>query len=103
MFRRFRDVILGYSHIDNLRRDPAVPVEELVGKRQPNTRDIAPPGAEELHEGEVKGKKSAICERTWADVVRGPVRGKERRALLQDEENKKGFVASALSRNNPVS
>jgi hypothetical protein len=73
-----------------------------VGKRQPNTRDIAPPGAEELIEEEVRGKKSAIHERTWADVVRGPVRGKERRALL-DEENKKGFVASALSRNNPVS
>ncbi|KAI2490730.1 Reverse transcriptase (RNA-dependent DNA polymerase) [Fragilaria crotonensis] len=103
LFRRFRDVILGYSHIDTLRRDPAVPVEERVGKRQPNTRDVAPPGAEELHEGEVRGKKSAICERTWADVVRGPVRGKERRALLINEENKKGFVASALSRNNPVS
>ncbi|KAI2493969.1 Reverse transcriptase (RNA-dependent DNA polymerase) [Fragilaria crotonensis] len=69
LFRRFRDVILGYSHIDTLRRDPAVPVEERVEEEQPNTRDTAPPGANETKEGQVKGKNAAR-EHTWADVKR---------------------------------
>ena len=55
----------------------AVGVEE----EQPNTRDTAPPGANEAKEGQVKGKNAAR-EHTWADVVKGSVRGAKRSALL---------------------
>ena len=84
LFRRFRDVVLGYSHIDTLRRDPAVPVEERVGKGQPITRDIAPPGANEVAKRQVKGKND-IRALTWADIGKAPPRETKQNLLLGKE------------------
>jgi hypothetical protein len=43
LFRRFRDVILGYSHINTLERDLPASSEERVGKVRPATRNVALP------------------------------------------------------------
>jgi hypothetical protein len=70
LFCRFRDGILGHSHIDTLKRDPAVPLEERVeGKQQPGTRATALPSAtSEKHPLDGNGKQSRGA--TWANVPR---------------------------------
>jgi hypothetical protein len=97
LFRRFRDVILGYRHIDTLRRDLTVPIEERVKEKRIDTHDTAPT-KDTSFSHEVNGKKET-GRITWADVVRGHVVQKEERT----ESRNKGLCTSALSRNNPVS
>jgi hypothetical protein len=36
LFRKFRDVVLGYDHVDSLALDPMPPVEERVGEMRPH-------------------------------------------------------------------
>ena len=36
LFRKFRDVVLGYDHVDSLALDPMLPVEERVGEMRPH-------------------------------------------------------------------
>ena len=96
LFRRFRDVILGYSHVNTLRRDTAVPPEERVGKGGSGARDVTPANREP-GEKSVNGKKDT-GKVTWADVVRGRVANTEE----ENPRNEKNVLRS-LSRNNPVS
>jgi hypothetical protein len=35
LFRKFRDVILGYAHVDTLALDLSPPIEEGVGRDEP--------------------------------------------------------------------
>jgi hypothetical protein len=98
LFRRFSDVILGYSHVDTLKRDPTVPPEERVGKDQAQTRGIALSGHAPVNENTVNGNESTAKKATWADIVRGREVGKK---VEEPTSNKN--VSSALSRNNPVS
>ena len=76
LFRQFRDVILGYSHIDTLQRDPAAAIEERVEENRPITREVAHPGEEKTTEEQVTGKTGS-GNITWADVVKGRVVDKE--------------------------
>ena len=59
-----------------------------VGKEQPITRDIAPPGANEVAKGQVKGKDE-IRDLTWADIVKMPPR-ETKQNILRGREGKKG-------------
>ena len=68
LFRHFRNILLGNSHINTLQRYPAVPIEERVGKEQPCTRDVTPPGTNEWNEERVNGK-GEMHKATWAGVV----------------------------------
>ena len=67
LFRRFRDVILGYSHVDTLKRDITTQLEERVG----NDRAVACAAARPRNTSEktpVTGQQSGA--NTWADVAR---------------------------------
>ena len=99
MFLRLRDVILGYCHVDTLRRDPAIPVEERAGKVQPHTRDIAPPVESEMAKDRVPGN-SGIRDVMWADLVKGYMCETKGNVM---EDNNQGLVASTISRINSVS
>ena len=70
-FRRFRDVILGYRHIDTLRRDPLASIEERVEEKRINTH-VTVPANETSPSDKVNGKSHA-SRITWADVVKGSV------------------------------
>jgi hypothetical protein len=87
LFRRFRDVILGHSHINTLQHNTAVPLEERVGKNRSGTLGIAPPGEAE---SKVPANDTEKGKVTWADVVR-----KGRAA--NNERNIDKIVSSALS------
>ena len=80
---------------------------DLLPKTDKSLETLGAPTPQDSNRSVLSDKENVSAERnkdkSWADVVRGPVRGKERSAVLPDEKNKKGFVASALSRNNPVS
>jgi hypothetical protein len=88
LFRRFRDVILGYKHINSLRLDYDASAEERVGEERPDTINAAPPG-----ENEAKNKhdqvtgKSGIGDTTWADVVKGHSRGMKGKVQVQDKKD----------------
>ena len=60
LFKRFRDVILGYKHVDTLALDVPYLAEERVGDSATDTGTI-PLDTEKQHSTTV----------TWADVVRG--------------------------------
>jgi hypothetical protein len=95
LFRRFRDVILGHSHVDTLQCDLAAQLEERVGENRSGACSTAPPGATPVNESRksTKEKESRI---TWADIVK---RGR----VVNEGRGKDKNVSSALSRNNPVS
>ena len=74
----FRDVILGYKHVDSLRLVAPVPSEERVGKSETirtvpsgdeatGTNDGANTDALKTNTDLLKGS----TKRTWADVVKG--------------------------------
>ncbi|GAX19772.1 hypothetical protein FisN_3Hu001, partial [Fistulifera solaris] len=96
LFRKFRDVILGYKHVDSLREIPPTEVEERVGMsndigrlpsdRNPASRDViritnVPRIGEPEAKGQdpskrVKGNSKQVSSRpatsvTWADLVAG--------------------------------
>ena len=97
LFRVFGDVILGYNHVDTLKREPLVPIEERVGKDRSNTRDVAQLDA--TQEKKTVNGKEDTGKVTWADVVKGRVVDKENEEKCENGK----IVSSALSRNNPVS
>ncbi len=95
-FQRFRDVILGYRHVDFLRRDTNASIEERVEERRIDAHDSAP-ARNTSPLGEVNGKSHA-SRTTWADVVKGHVVETKRKL----EVGNKGLCTRSLSRNNPV-
>ncbi|KAI2502074.1 Reverse transcriptase (RNA-dependent DNA polymerase) [Fragilaria crotonensis] len=95
-FRRFRDVILGYRHVDSLRRDPNASIEERVEERRIDAHDSAP-ARNTSPLDEVSGKDHA-SRTTWADVVKGHVAETKQKLKVES----KGLRTRSLSRNNPV-
>ncbi|KAI2489254.1 hypothetical protein MHU86_25349 [Fragilaria crotonensis] len=95
-FRRFRDVILGYRHVDSLRRDPNASIEECVEERRIDAHDSAP-ARNTSPLDEVSGKDHA-SRTTWADVVKGHVAETKQKLKVES----KGLRTRSLSRNNPV-
>ena len=93
LFTRFRDVILGYEHVDTLSCASATlsPLEERVGNFDlVNSTTVH-------HTGVAVKMGTKMQEVTWSDIVkRGkpetPVTGKDKRV-----------VSRSFSRNNPVS
>ena len=72
LFRKFRDVILGYAHIDTLSPRPASAAEERVGEPTdidgPTETDTNKPTETET---DVSSKENevAIKQTSWADIV----------------------------------
>jgi hypothetical protein len=95
-FRRFRDVILGYRHVDFLRRDPNASMEERVEERRIDAH-VSAPARNTSPLGEVNGKSHA-SKTTWADVVKGHAVETKRKL----EVGNKGLCTRSLSRNNSV-
>jgi hypothetical protein len=82
LFRMFRDVILGYKHVDTLTQIPSTTVEERVGEngkeRLPDGENYCSDSMESdahLEDADLhfsKEKREGIVEKvTWADVVAG--------------------------------
>ena len=113
LFRRFRDVILGHCHVNTLRNDFIFPSEERVGEKRPDTDSTSAQcevTSNETDEGmslESSVETKMIIETSeqnkqnqdanatsWVEVVR---RGTRKR-----NDERKQFVSSTLSRNNPV-
>ena len=95
LFRHFRDVILGYEHVDTLTIVTTPSSEERVGEVRTDSRDIKGPGTSEgvMTRCEVTGKTKS----TWADVVRRSM------AMTTGAIKEKNVIVSRLlSRNNPV-
>jgi hypothetical protein len=72
LFRKFRDVIPGYHHVDTLSAAPSE-AEERVGNQRPKDEPAKIPGTERAKKvneimSKVEEKRGAV---TWADVVRG--------------------------------
>ena len=93
LFTRFRDVILGYKHVDTLSHVPAIlsPLEERVGKCDlvisTTVRDTSTVARTDTNMQKV----------TWAEVVK---RGKSGEPVTS---KLKSVVSRSFSRNNPVS
>ena len=92
LFVRFRDVILGYKHIDTLSSTthPIIPLEERVGNYDRNDGTTV----KESNGTAVTTMTSEKGGVTWADIVRNgtQVKGKTQ-----------SVVSSSFSRNNPGS
>jgi hypothetical protein len=76
LFTKFRDVLLGYEHIDSLALDPTSTLEERVGgtEKRANGRGTDGPDCEEITD-----LLEESTGGTWADVVRkGVDRNSER-------------------------
>ena len=67
LFRRFRDVVLGYKHIDSLTSDALFEPEERVGQN----RVCASPSILRQRADHTKQKPNSSNRVTWADIVRG--------------------------------
>jgi hypothetical protein len=70
LFRTFRDVILGYHHVDTLSAAPSE-AEERVENHRPKDEPAKIPGTERAKKvneimSKVEEKRGAV---TWADVV----------------------------------
>ena len=111
LFRKFRDAILGYSHVDSLKDDSTMPTEERVGDQQDGqtgrrgsdrsalasvtseTSESVRLSGDEAEKNESdRGTKATA--RTWANVV------KFASSPHLADSNK--IVSSSFSRNNPV-
>ena len=99
LFRKFRDVILGYNHVDTLLTAPSE-AEERVEIQRPKDEPDKTPGTErdkiakEVYE--VNGKREVAV--TWADIVKGTDLRKP-----GNQANSNKVVLGSLSQNNPVS
>jgi hypothetical protein len=110
LFRKFRDAILGYSHVNSLMDASPTPTEERVGDQQdgqaggrggdrsaPET--VAPGTSEDVRtdddgpEKNVSNHGTKATTRTWADVVNV--------ASPQRLVNSDKIVSRSFSRNNP--
>ena len=89
LFKRFRDVILGYKHVNSLALDVPHLAEERVGDSATGT------GTTLLD----TGKQHSTA--TSADVVRGDKREAVKEQQPVDQQDK--IVLRSLSQNNPVS
>jgi hypothetical protein len=103
LFRKFRDVILGYKHTSTLMITPSPSDEERVENQRPSVRGCEHTGTSTraIEETPMESGKKQIEEIkdmkvTWADVVK---RSTVRKA--PNVENN-GFVLRSFSRNNPV-
>ena len=96
LFRRFRDVVLGYKHVDTLSVAAAPSSEERVGEVRTDSRDNESPGVVEgsMTHPEVTSKSKI----TWASVVRGHTKA----TITKRVKGKDAVVSRLLSRNNPV-
>jgi hypothetical protein len=63
LFRRFKSVVLGHSHVDTLHEPIVEPLEERVGDKRSGTSDIPVQGAY------IDGKRNDV-QLTYADVVK---------------------------------
>jgi hypothetical protein len=78
LFRKFRDVILGYKHVDDLTLAPMPDLEERVGIRRDDGYGTDGPGADGIAIGKEKSKRK-IGTVGWVDVdmVPAETRGHE--------------------------
>ena len=93
LFTRFRDVILGYEHVDTLSRVPGIlsPLEERVGNC-----DLV--NSATVHDTSVVVEPGTKMQKvTWAEIVK---RGKPEEPVTGKF---KSVVSRSFSRNNPVS
>ncbi len=100
LFRKFRDAILGDTHVHTLTASPTPSTEERVGYRQSVERGLDHPGESDGFTL-VKGKRSRTnhvhTNVSWADVVADTT------GTRGQEAKKRKIVSGAFSRNNPVS
>jgi hypothetical protein len=105
LFRKFRDVLLGYTHVDTLAASLMATVEERVGEERSDYQATEATGAVSTESnGTVRASTPRV---TWADVVRRTtVPAKESVASKlsgQDLTKRNSRIDSrSLSRNNPV-
>jgi hypothetical protein len=70
LFKKFRDVILGYKHIDSLTLDPTSALEEHVGDEgEKRAADRGTDGTDDKCFTIVTNKKRKTSTIMWADVV----------------------------------
>ena len=78
LFRKFRDVILGYKHMDTLTVDPIAPIEERVGNINGHSAHGTVNSANAHSNNTTVQKQEQGKEQsdsvTWADVVKGVAR-----------------------------
>ena len=94
LFTRFRDVILGYEHVDTLSRVSGIlpPLEERVGNC-----DLV--DSTTVHDtGSAANLDTKMQKLTWAEVV--VKKGKPEEQVTSKFKNK--VVSRSFSRNNPV-
>ena len=68
LFRKFRDVILGYKHIDTLTMNPLPSAEERVEKWRPDDCGTGTPGTDTGTL--VTRREDSTVPLTWSEVVR---------------------------------
>ena len=104
LFRKFRDVLLGASHVNTLAATPMQPIEERVAGIQSGPHRVAATGVMDTRTVLLRNQstgikstgvhtepqKSGLRKETWADVVCREVQSSK-------------IVSGSLSRNNPVS
>jgi hypothetical protein len=102
LFQRFRNVILGYAHVDSLATVPRLSIEERVGNKRFDNHGtgVKLVTSTTKHDGTVSPEprktRHVTNTVTWADVVRNTP------ARTRDADNKR-VVSRSFSRNNPVS
>jgi len=69
LFRKFRDVLLGYRHVDTLTIDHLPPIEERVGKGRSDDCGTVDPGTEKSIDVSKKETPGSSRQVTWAEVV----------------------------------
>ena len=91
LFNKFRDVILGYKHVNSLRpHDPIQPVEERVERERP------------VYNGTVQPTKDDGTDNNgWVTVVNKKTRKQQSKAV--NLPRKAGAFRESFSRNNPGS
>ena len=93
LYRKFRDVILGYARVDSLAIAPLPELEERVGSVRANDSGSYSPVAEgTVDENAIQPAK----EISWADVVKSTI-GQQKSKCSEN------VFERSLSRNNPVS
>ena len=72
LFRTFRDVLLGYKHVDSLGLAAPVPNVERVGDHELEIKRTVPSTDETtgINDSTTTGVLKPETKRTWADVVK---------------------------------
>ena len=90
LFKKFRDVILGYKHMDSLALDPMPALEERVGSTDKRADGRGTDGADGDGFKLVRGKKerkSGKAGVTWVDVAEKPAKVANHVASEHDKMN----------------